>query len=73
MNELKQYVIYDHPKDHPHFFVVREWIIGRGELRHGRMMGVAETLDKARAIVPEGLACIPRYPEDDPVIVEVWM
>ena len=25
------YVIYDHPKDFPDYFVVRPWIIGMGE------------------------------------------
>lgn len=71
---LRIWTIYDHPSDFPDMFVVRphdvlpggivEWAEGYGcpdieVLReHMRMMG---------------LTCIPRRPEDDPVIVESWL
>ncbi len=70
---LKQYAIYDHPKDHPHFFVVREWIIGPGTCTPGPMIALCDTLEQARRKVPEGYSCLPRFTEDDPVIVEVWI
>jgi hypothetical protein len=31
-----------------------------------------DTLEQARDSIPEGLICWPRFPDDDPAIVEVW-
>jgi hypothetical protein len=36
-----------------------------------RPAGAAATRDRSTALW--GLHCIPRYPEDDPHIVEVWL
>lgn len=68
---LRQYTIYDHPKDFPDGFVVREWEITAGATTPGPAVTV-ETLEEARAVVPGGLFRIDRAPDDDPVIVETW-
>jgi len=71
---LDLYVIYDHPKDHPNNFVVRRWkLAADGTLTAENDCFLAGTIDDARSFVPRGLVHIPRYPQDDPVITEVWM
>lgn len=70
---ITQYTIYERPADHPDCFVVRQWHIYRGDSEP--MQGearTADTLDDARELVPEGLVCIVRSPEDDETIVETW-
>jgi hypothetical protein len=31
-----------------------------------------DTLEQARAFIPQGLYCMPRFEQDDEKIVEVW-
>lgn len=68
-----QYVIYDHPRDHPDHFVVRAWDIKPGgpTLREAR--GLFYELDRARAYCAQfGHVRLERMPDDDPKIIEVW-
>lgn len=69
-----QYAIYDHPKDFPEGYVVREWWImqNRSEPLPG-MCGGHDTLEKARASLPDGLTKIARHPDDDPTLIEAWV
>lgn len=70
---LTQYVIYDHPRDHPEWFVVRPWDIAMGECRPRLAAGLFHELDAARAWCEQlGLVCIERQAGDDACIVEVW-
>ena len=71
--QMKQYAIYEKPTDHPHHYVVREWLIGPGTMTPGKLMGLSDTLDGARKLVPPGMDLLPRFANDDPVIVEVWI
>jgi hypothetical protein len=79
--EMSMYVIYDHPKDFPAHFVVRQWkVVGPDEVSKEPQVMVArdphaltDTLEEARSALPEGLYRIPRYQGDDPVITEVWL
>jgi hypothetical protein len=71
--QLVQYVIYNKPKDHPHHYVVREWLIGPGTATPGKLVGLADNLKNARQLVPPGMDLLPRFANDDPVIEEVWM
>jgi len=75
------YTIYGHPSDHPDHFVVRGSTVqpGAGPNRQGSTIvqdtdcQLADTLEAARELIPdEGLYCLERLPEDDPVILEVW-
>lgn len=69
--DLPQFVIYNSPADYPGKYVVRMWrvMVNVGATDH---VGVADTLDQAREIVPLGLFRMARFDQDDPVIVEVW-
>lgn len=69
--KLDQYVVYDHPADHPDKWVVRRWEIHAGS-EHPRESWTADTLEDARSIVPAHLVNIGRFPGDDPAIYEVW-
>lgn len=86
---LELWTIYQKPKDYPDGFVVRRSLVGAGRkcltcesgARHTNTVcplmdataQYAPSLETARALVPRGLARIPRNPEDDSVIVEVWL
>ncbi len=67
---LVMYVIYDHPRDYPHAFVVRMW---EDDAPRELPFAIQPTLDDARATLPPGLHRIDRHPFDDAVIVEVWL
>lgn len=54
------WTITDRPSDFPNHICMRRHYAG------------ANSLDEARADVPEGLCCIGRWADDDPVILESW-
>lgn len=68
---LTQYVIYDHPLDYPHHFVVRQFHIGSGTVTAGST-DLADSLENARKLIPLGLVNVGRHHEDDFAIVETW-
>jgi len=70
---MNQYVIYKKPKDYPTKFVVRLWIIGPGTAQAGPMICAVNTIEEARASLPDGVDQLPTFDSDDPVIAEVWM
>jgi hypothetical protein len=73
LGRMVMWTIYDHPRDYPDAFVARKWLIGGGpEPGPTDEVMTAATLDELRRLM-FGLACIPRWPEDDPCIVEVWL
>lgn len=70
-----QYAIYARPSDHPFAaFLVREWAITPTEVTAGRVLGTANTIGEARALVPpQADFRQERQDDDDPVIVETWI
>ncbi len=63
-------VVYDHPKDFPDAFVAR---LFDGE-QPTEVHAQADTLEVLYTQLPlQGLARIPRYQQDDPVILEAWI
>ena len=72
---LKQYAIYENPKDYPNKFVVRVWEIheDKPEPVAGDLVIIEDTLEAARSCLPPGLTNISRFSGDDPVIREVWI
>jgi hypothetical protein len=71
---MSNWVVYDHPRDYPNYYVLRRWDILRG------VGGVptsevylAETLDDIRDFVPQGCTPLHREAADDASIVEVWI
>jgi hypothetical protein len=70
---LRMWTLYDHPKDQPDNYVARLWLVGDGRIIPTNDMFVADTLEELRLLLPPELSCLPRTPEDDPVIVETWL
>ena len=72
---MEQWVVYGpNTRDFPGQYVVRRAQIAAGVIFNDvRPTAVVPTLEEARAMVPIDAFCIPRHPEDDPVIVEVWL
>lgn len=69
---LTFWVVYFNPSDYPGKYVVRVQVLLKGELLSDPACQVADTLDGARALIPHGLHCQPRQPNDFPVVVETW-
>jgi hypothetical protein len=70
---ILQYAIYDHPRDYPDHFVVREWRITGDQIEPAEDCWLTQSLEDARKLIPSGFYCIGRWRGDDPVIVEVWI
>lgn len=74
-DELKMFVIYEKPKDHPSSYVVREWTIKKSPIPL-KPTYLFMNLEAARAWIEEkrpGLYKLNRHSDDDPVIVESWI
>jgi hypothetical protein len=66
--------VFDHPSDYPNHWVVRKSTIAGGILVPDPHAHLFSTLALARThCADQGLAPVPRFASDDPVIVEVWM
>jgi hypothetical protein len=64
------WAVYRHPLDYPSSYVARQWI---GE-RPTESIVIAATLELLREhLMAIGLSYIPRWADDDPCIVEVWL
>jgi len=72
---MTQWVIYDHPRDHPSGYVLRaHYIVGEGkDIVPDTAAWTHPKIEVLRMIVPPGLHCIPRFENDDPAIAEVWL
>lgn len=70
-----QYVIFNNPIDYPDKFVVRRFLAGGGNVgAEFAAVGVVDTLEEARKLVPKEFSFkIPRLPQDEEQIEEVWM
>lgn len=66
---LPIWTIYDHRGDFQGVFVARLSILDKPTTK----TLMAGTLEGLRSQLPTGLTCLPRSPEDDPVIVECWL
>jgi hypothetical protein len=70
---LEIWTVYDHPSDYQDKFVARKSLVtAQGSIMTHEMF-VADSLVEIRMLLPPGLARIPRYENDDPVIVECWL
>lgn len=68
--DLPMWVVYDHPRDWPNWYVARLFI---GEAPQDSMMA-AKDLDQLRGMLErEGLYRLERMQGDDPVILETWL
>ena len=69
-DELTIWVIYDHPRDHPDYFVARRW---DGETATEEMIFAPSLSQLRRAMQRRYLTRLPRHKDDDPVIIETWL
>lgn len=72
MNSLRVFTIYKKPRDYPTGWIVREWTTTNGRLVPGTATR-HENLKAARNMVPPGMVCMRRSPEDDPAVYETWI
>lgn len=73
-DELHTWTIYHGAADVDAPYCVREWIAGPGTLRAAGDPVPAHSLLQARSLVPDCAQYkLPAAPDDDPVIVEVWL
>jgi hypothetical protein len=70
---LRIWTIYDHPSDFPDCFIARMSLVSVDGLVPTREIITAATLEELRSQLPGGLYRLNRHPDDDPVIVEVWL
>jgi hypothetical protein len=72
---LRQYVIYDHPKDLPDYWVVRGWNIYDGVVQPDRAALLFNTAENARTWIQQECpgATLIASNDPDPHIYEVWM
>lgn len=71
---LPMWVLYDHPQDAPDHFVARLWEAYSPQPTATNNVFLSRSLEDLRTwLAEQGLTCLPRYPEDDPVIIEVWL
>jgi hypothetical protein len=74
MDTLYMWTVYERPSDFPNNFVARLFKIGRGASLPTDTVMISASLEKIREQMQlRGLTCLPRAPEDDPKIVEVWL
>lgn len=70
---LFMWVVYERPLDYPDYFVIRRWWMEAGKVWADPECALFETLEEARASLPEGLYCLGRNACDQPQIREVWL
>lgn len=74
MSTLPLFAIYYSPTDFPGKFVVRRFLVSANGMACDAIpSGIAETLEGARAFVPQGCIPIARSPGDVASIVETWL
>lgn len=68
------WTVYDHPKDFPTMFVARKFRITMSGAYPTPEIMTHKKLDAIRAwMQAQHLSCLPRQPNDDAKIVEVWL
>ena len=77
---MSLYVIYQNVKDYPGKFPVKRWNLTSAtaeadqvRARESQLVGVVDSLEEARKLIPAGLHNLGRRDHDDPLIVEAWI
>jgi hypothetical protein len=70
--QLEMWTVYRYPKDFPHDYVLRRWVIEAGQAVP-QEAHIEPTLEALRAHVPRHCSRLQPSPGDDPVIVETWI
>lgn len=72
-NASQMWVIYERPRDYPEHYVARLFYITTAGILAEPTAHIADTLEDARLYVPQWAVRLPRYPNDEPQIVESWI
>ena len=69
------WTVYESPSDFPGWWVLRahDVVPGQPEPIPREEWHAASSLEQVRVALPPGLTCLPRQPDDDPVIYETWI
>ena len=71
---LTLWTIYDHPRDFPHCFVARKFLVAAAGPVPTEELIISADLARIRTIfASRGLSCLARDPGDEPQIVESWL
>lgn len=73
--QFVQYAIYENPSDYPGRFVLRKWVVVRGNpnpLASPFPTCIATTIEVCRNAIPPGMVMI-KPKGGDPSIVEEWI
>jgi hypothetical protein len=73
VHESSVWSIYDHPRDHPSSFVIRETVAGATRIVTSPGAMYANTVDEAHAKLPPGSTILPKDPQNPPNLIEVWI
>lgn len=75
MTALSIWTVYFSPEDYPDQYVARRWEVGGGgpDPRPTTDMFVSDSIVELRDLIPRSLTMMPRFGDDDPCIVEVWL
>ena len=73
VHESSVWSIYDHPRDHPSSFVVRETVAGATRIVISPGAMYANTVEEAHAKLPPGSTILPKDPQNPPNPIEVWI
>lgn len=73
-DDLAIWTVYDHPLDYPDKFVARKSLISSDGVKQTSTVIWSPDLEVVReTLARDGLVCLERSPDDDPVIVECWI
>lgn len=70
---LSLWTVYYKPEDHPIGYIARRFEVQPHDAKTTTDVVYGDTLEELRRNLPQGLVCLARHPDDDPVIVEVWL
>jgi hypothetical protein len=73
MSAMLAWVIYEKPSDFSELYVIRIHDITTEDLKPTNYFWVVDSIDKARACVPNGLVRFMREEADEEQIVETWL
>ena len=69
---MELFTVYHGLEDYPGKYVVRRTRVRSGQV-DTELLIVTNALSEARQVIPPGLYRTPRWPEDEPQILEVWL
>lgn len=71
---LTVWTVYDKPRDYPHDYVARCFVVSNGTSRPSANVIVGKSLSEVRAYLHQaGLVCLMRSEGDEAQIIETWL